>query len=331
MRCLPVQLASSIADVGRYRASKLFEGVAKLWSLARILWSFRPNVVYFTLPPEGFAFYLGFCFVVLVRCFGISRVLHMHGGGVARGGRGARKPMYKAAFRNARVIILSERVYNDVAKFVPYAQIRILPNGIPDAAGAAIQRPDNSVPVILFLSHLVETKGPLVLLESLARLQAQNLRFRATFAGAPHGNLNRETFNELASRLGVQDCVQYIGPVFGEAKERCLREADILVLPTLLDAFPGALLEAECYSLPVVSTDIGAIPDIVVDGETGYIVPKGDAAKLADALADLIANPSLRTKFGMNGRARFLEKFQLSRFEESLGRIWADAIQDVRA
>jgi len=99
-----------------------------------------------------------------------------------------------------------------------------------------------------------------------------------------------------------------------------------LVLPTLNDCFPLVILEAMRAGLPVVATDEGAIPEIVDDEVTGYIVPKNQPENLADKLELLLYDPELRKRMGGAGRNRFLEKYTLDKFESGLLTIFQNVL-----
>ena len=83
----------------------------------------------------------------------------------------------------------------------------------------------------------------------------------------------------------------------------------MLVLPTNADLVPWSVLEAMAMQLPVVSTGVGAIPEIVVHDVTGFIVPAGDAEALANAIAGLLSDPDLRRTMGQRGRERIENDF----------------------
>jgi glycosyltransferase involved in cell wall biosynthesis len=95
-----------------------------------------------------------------------------------------------------------------------------------------------------------------------------------------------------------------------DARLRALyREADIFVLPTTSDLVPWVVLEAMASGCPVVSTPVGGIADLVVEGETGLLVPVGDIPRLTEAIRTLIADPQLRQRMGRNGRGRVEARF----------------------
>jgi glycosyltransferase involved in cell wall biosynthesis len=103
----------------------------------------------------------------------------------------------------------------------------------------------------------------------------------------------------------------------------CYRNADIFCLPTHGDCLPMVLSEASACGLPVISTSVGAIEEIVVHGETGLLVPVGDVAALTDALCQLGSDPALRRTMGTAGAARVAELFDARRNAASLVEVFA--------
>jgi glycosyltransferase involved in cell wall biosynthesis len=92
--------------------------------------------------------------------------------------------------------------------------------------------------------------------------------------------------------------------------------ADVFVQPTFDDCFPLTLVEAMQYSLPIASTDVGAIPDMVQDGVNGFVCKQQDVDSLVNALEQLITNPALRQQMGEAGYQRYKELYTLEAFEK---------------
>lgn len=107
-------------------------------------------------------------------------------------------------------------------------------------------------------------------------------------------------------------------PVASQALVALFQDADVLALPTRADCHPFVLLEAMAVGLPVVTTRVGAVPELVVDGETGLVVPPDSLPDLARALDRLVSEPDLRRAYGAAGRARALEAFRPGAFLETL-------------
>ena len=172
-----------------------------------------------------------------------------------------------------------------------------------------------SVPRLLFLSNLIESKGIYVLLEACRMLKEEGVAFQCDYVGGESKLISGEAFRSAIAERGLTDCVTYHGPQYGAAKDRFFREADIFVQPTFDDCFPLTLVEAMQYRLPIVSTDVGAIPDIVTDGVNGFVCPQRDVQALAEALRKLIAEPQMRVAMGQRGYELYRERMTLEVFE----------------
>ncbi len=120
---------------------------------------------------------------------------------------------------------------------------------------------------------------------------------------------------------GLEDHMTLAGKKYGTDKESAFEKADIFVHPTYLDCMPLVLLEAMQHSLPIVSTFEGAIPDVIEDGVTGFLVTQKDAEALADKLEILIRNPEMRISMGKTGRIKYEQEFTLERFERRMAEI----------
>ena len=218
----------------------------------------------------------------------MRRIYHLHNKGVST----KRQLLvyrwaYDFVFRDANVILLSSHLYADIQAFVPPGLVSFCPNGIPDErrGDALALRADeanlDSTVRILFLSNLIESKGVGVLLEACAQLKRNGKKFMCDFVGA-EGDISATAFQQALLRLDLTGVVRYLGRRQGVEKNAVFLAADIFCLPTFYECLPLVLIEAMQYSLPVVSCPEGGIPDLVTEGETGFLVPQRDAAALAD-------------------------------------------------
>ncbi len=148
------------------------------------------------------------------------------------------------------------------------------------------------------VGRLVPIKNHVLFLEAARRVLGR--RPEATFVIAGDGEL-RSALEEEASRL-LGDRVRFTGWV--RSLPELYAALDVVALASLGEGTPVALIEAASAGLPVVATDVGGVADVVVDGETGFLVPSGDAAALADRIGDLLEDPSLRRRLGEEGRRR---------------------------
>jgi glycosyltransferase involved in cell wall biosynthesis len=312
---LPLQFASSIADVRTISPKKVLRILTTGAQLAKRLAFARPDFAYFTFTPNGAAFYRDCLYVALMKLFRVPRAYHLHSRAVVSNARPMTRRLATWAFRDAWVIHLSPLLRGDTEDLVDDEHSWCIPNATEDPG--EIQRTRTGKPRILYLSNMIEEKGALVLVEALALLKRRGLSIEATFAGARFNDGCVEKVEAAIAEHGLSD-VTYVGPVYGGDKDRLFREYDILAYPTLRDAFPLVVLEAMAYGLPVVASQEGAIPHMVEPGKTGLLVPPGDAGALATQLERLVSDSSLAATMGKAARARFDAEFTLERFDEAL-------------
>lgn len=203
-------------------------------------------------------------------------------------------------FRRAgRVFVLgagwAEFVQRDL--HVDPVRIEVLPNAVPGPARLPARRTAGPTR-LLFLGRLGARKGVPDLLDALARPELRALPWAATLAG----DGDRAAFEAEARRLGIGERIHFTGWVDGAGVRRCLEEADLLVLPSHAEGLPLAVLEGFAHGLAVVTTPVGAVPEVVLDGENGLLVTPGDVPALAAAIHRLLQAPELRVALGLAGR-----------------------------
>ncbi|WP_445682628.1 glycosyltransferase [Radicibacter daui] len=164
---------------------------------------------------------------------------------------------------------------------------------------------------LLSVGRAVEKKGYDILLAALARLPAA-LDWHFTHIG---GGPLLPGLKAKAEQLGIAARIDWRGSDSQDAVLAALRRADLFTLASRItgngdrDGLPNVLMEAQSQRLPVVSTAVSAIPEFIVEGESGLLVPSEDPAALAAALERLIRDPALRVAFGAAGNKRLRERF----------------------
>lgn len=170
--------------------------------------------------------------------------------------------------------------------------------------------PDDPVR-LLTVGRAVAKKGIGTLLDALAQLP-DDLHWRWTHIG---GGPLRNALMQQAGKLGISDRCDFAGALAQAEVLKAYRENDLFVLPCRIDetgdrdGLPNVMMEAQSQSLPIVTTPVSAIPELVEDGENGRFVQVGDTDSLADALVELIRNPGLRARMGEEGEARVRSRF----------------------
>lgn len=185
--------------------------------------------------------------------------------------------------------------------------------------GGSASRPASPDPVrLIMVARLQPQKDHPTLFRALSGLQDRNWTLELVGDGP-----DRESLQNLARDLGLTDRVIFSGQRL-DVPQR-LKEADVFVLATRWEGFPRSILEAMRAGLPVVATDVGGCRESVVDGETGFLVPKEDPLELRDRIRILIDSPELRTRMGQKGRKRFEENFLFERMYQRTLEVYREA------
>ncbi len=221
----------------------------------------------------------------------------------------------RALARRARQIVC---ITHALARFtvervgLPASKVVVIHYGLdePPRAWAADDGPQlpPDARVLLAVSRLARQKGVDVAVRALARVRASDARAVLVVLGEGE---ERPALEGLARELGVADAVVLPGRV-GDVSA-WLRRAELLVHPVRWEGFGLALLEAMLAGRAVVATRVSAVPELVVDGETGVLVPPEDDAALADALLALLRDDGRREAYGRAGRARAHAEFSVDR------------------
>jgi glycosyltransferase involved in cell wall biosynthesis len=197
---------------------------------------------------------------------------------------------------------------------------RFVPDPSPRAArdGQAVDDPV----VLLSVGRLVEKKRTDILLEALAMLPSE-LHWRLVHVG---GGPLRKTLQGRAEALGLDGRITWSGALAQQQVIALYRSADLFALASRIagdgdrDGLPNVLMEAQSQGVACVATDVSAIHELIIDGQTGLLVPPQDPQALAQALESLIRDPGRRQALGQAGRLRVNAEFGLSSNIERLAR-----------
>jgi len=180
---------------------------------------------------------------------------------------------------------------------------------------------DPGPPTILSVARLVEKKGLGDLILAADILRRQGHRFRVWVIG--DGPLRQALEKQVAER-GLNDCIILMGAQPHEQVRLAYDRASIFALPCVVagdgdrDGLPNVLLEAMASGIPVVSTSVVGIPELIDSDRDGLVVPPNDALGLANALAKLLVAPDLRDRLARAARAKIEERFSIDRSAERL-------------
>ena len=206
--------------------------------------------------------------------------------------------------------------------------VRVVPNvtGAPldarageSAPAAGRDEPVSGEPYVLAVGRLRIRKGMEILLQAMARVRDRGHRPHLVVAGDGE---RRGSLEAMCERLGLGACVHWAGRCSRSEAARLRRRATALVVPSTYEGMPLVVLEAMSDGVPVIASTVSGIPEVVVDGETGWLVPPERSAALAAALIEALSDPEEARVRGEAGRQRLDQRFR----PHHAAREWFEAV-----
>ncbi len=256
---------------------------------------------------------------VPARLAGIKTILHEHSPNIER-------PNILLKFcywLSERVIFVSQDMLNKLVNHPDSKKFTVIHNGVDVSSNSScIQPPKNHTPTICFVGALTERKNVHVLIKAIASLN-KTRAFNLLIIGDGEVRYT-EKLKQQVKQLGLDKIVTFCGRQ--ENVLPFMLKSDLLVLPSSQEALPLVLLEAYSVQRPVIATAVGGIPEEVIDGETGLLIPPNDPDALADALEKLLFNRELAVEMGRSGYKLLQNKFTLQQNVERISQLILEVI-----
>ncbi len=211
-------------------------------------------------------------------------------------------------FRQAKVITATSHFLADVTRHYTDKEVHVVPFGVDCQVFRPTERINMTLAVTLgFVKHLKEKYGPEYLIQAMRLVVDRHPQTRLLMAGS--GELHSQ-LEELTGQLGLTRNISFLGAIEHQQVPELLRNMDIFVMPSIREEFGVAAVEAQAMEIPVVATNVGGIPEVVLNGKTGILVEPGSSEQLAQAILTLIENPVLRRQMGERGRRHVLANYR---------------------
>jgi len=273
--------------------------------------------IHFSEPMSA---YRKLFFFETARLFRIKILVHFHAFSPETTINGAHQKVYKKIFNKADSTIALSSFWKDkIADFTNSSrQINILYNPCLTIE----DRKEAKSKYILFAGTLNARKGYADLIKAFSLISAKFPEWKLIFAG--NGEIEKAKI--LARSLNIIDQVEFVGWVSGNIKDTLFRQASIFCLPSYAEGFPMAVLDAWAYGLPVITTPVGGLPDILDDGKNGLIFEPGDLNTLSQHMETLIQNIHLRSKLERESLILAEDVFHLNVIDKDLDIIYSNII-----
>jgi glycosyltransferase involved in cell wall biosynthesis len=316
---------------GEGREETLFRTIARLavspFALARAIVRTRAAIVHINSSLEPKAYWRDIAYLAVARLMRRKVVWQGHGGALPSdflpGALGRMWLRWTLSAADA-VVVLAQAERENYERFLSPERLAIIPN--------AIQMPATTEPVpvrganpdvtlrLVFVGRLARDKGIFEVLEAMRLLDRNRYPVHLTVVGS--GECDVE-LREMTVRCGLEECVSFRGVVFGKDKTLLWVAADLFVFPTYhREGLPYALLEAMAAGTVPVVAPVGAIPDVVTDGEHGVFVPPRDPSTLAQTIAHLFDNRHAVAAMSAAAQRRIREAYSLPRLARDFAELY---------
>ena len=294
------------------------------------------------------------------RCFPTPLVCHSHGTSrshdvpitseegeirVSRPGQGIAFHMLRERMLWAgadRLLVVSRAVMRDVTDLygIDPNRIRVVYNGVdtdafsPNVNGPLPPQmaPLDGKRIILFVGHFGLRKGIFYVIRAMKRVRSEVPGAHLVCVGGTPAWLGRNDYLRVLKgeieRNEVGDSVTLLDAVKNSELNEFYRHSQVFVLPTYYEAFPKVVVEAMACGLPVVATRTGGIPELVADGETGFLVPFGSPETISNKLITLLKDERMRTAMGMRGRERVVSQFTWRAVADRIRSVYGEVAAD---
>ena len=293
--------------------------VSLLWILIR----HKPQIMH--VPVTSFwAFWKDATFILLGKALGLKVIAHLHGGlfetYYRRSAPRVQRLIRWVLLQVDQIVALSGYWKRFLTELDSTLNVEIIPNTIEPLFVPIMARVVDKTftgNTVLFVGQLGQHKGVFDILKSVPLVAKRRPDVRFVFAGRPE--TQQEWIDIERACAGLKESVQFLGQVTGQAKLDLFLKADVFVLPSYAENLPYSLLEAMAAGLPVISTPVGAIPEVVEEGQNGFLIHTGNHEELAEKLLLLLDDPILQRTMSQANQTKikkgYLPEVAISQFD----------------
>lgn len=291
-------------------------------STYKVLHRDKPSLLHFNFTPSRVSLPRDFLLVLIARHFHTPIAIHFHGDLVNTAGSYGfiRLSLLKFILNHSNVnILLNKHSFDKAKQMASNIPARYLPNFVertPNNPNLSKQ-PSQPFPLTVFVGGISEGKGVSELLKAAILVDKMRFKFIGNFTSGM-----KLKCNEILIKNNLIDRVEFCGGINHQQVLHEMWQSDIFCLPSHKEGFPITVLEAMACGLPVIGTDVGAIPDLIEDGRGGFLSPVRDVEALANNLIKLRDNPVLCNQMGAYNKQKIELNYTYDVIKEKLALIY---------
>tara|TARA_S200000501_G_scaffold198091_1_gene186441 strand:- start:10138 stop:11250 length:1113 start_codon:yes stop_codon:yes gene_type:complete len=323
-KIIKINYNRNLGGIDKLNFLKIFIYFKLLYRFIKNIIFFKPDIVYYSIPPTGFGLYKDIPFVLLLKFFSIRPLFHLHGKGIYKNTNKSffYKKIHNYIYSNSDIIHLSKGLIDKEIKSLALynSKFFVVNNGIKKI-NIKKNFKENDCIDLLFLSNLFVSKGILFGLDVFAKLLKENNNLKFHIVGAIPDNKTKKKILEKIKSKKITDNIILYGAKYGKEKFDIIKKMDLLFYPTFNDAYPLVLLECLQIGIPVVASNQGAIPEII-NKNTGFIFKTGQLEDALICILKVIKNLESKDNYYYEQcKNSFNSKFTLDIFEENMNKV----------
>lgn len=289
-------------------------------SFAGYLLKVKPAVIQ-VFTSSFWGFWRSCTYIMIAKLFGIKVIYHLLNAVDVfwEESKGVQKTMIKLFLNECDILIVQSDGIKQFVERISDTPVVAIYNGVEtwryNKVSSKDHFSDGKIQVV-FLGGLSKNKGVFDILKA-AQLINNNVHF--TFVGG--GPVNE--FEEYAAQLGINQQVKFTDIITEEEKVAQLIASDIFVLPSYAEGQPVAILEAMSCGLPVISSTVGSMPEVVIDGENGFLIEPGDIRQLTEKISILIDDSTLYKKISKHNYLQARKLYDINRVFSEISEVYS--------
>lgn len=318
-----------IENIGKIDLMNIFYAIKDFFRLFLLLLKKRPKIVYIPICQTRIGFLRDAFYILVTKLFRAKIIVHLHGSYFRKLYEESNilfKLLVKYSLKLiSRAIVLADCLRYIFEGLIPSDKISVVHNGIDDPYKDRLEKKsyESANPIkILYLSNLMKEKGYVDVLRAIPDVIKENPQVKFFFAGEYWRQDDKTFAQKFIKKNRLEPYIKHLGAISGQEKYDLLFDSDIFVFPSYNEGMPFVIIEAMSAGLPIISTNVGAIKEMVIDGENGFIVEKQNPQQIAEKIIYFIKNPEIRKQMGLKSRERFLKYYTKEHFIDALQNIF---------